>query len=44
MTWHQWQAAYPTDSRTGTLRARASANAVSPHSCQWTGLSRCCSR
>ena len=27
MTWHQWQAAYPTDSSTGTSRRRASANA-----------------
>ena len=44
MTWHQWQAAYPTDSRIGTSRRRASANASSPHSHQSTGLSLCCNR
>jgi len=44
MTWHQWQAAYPTESSTGTSRSCASANASGPHSCQSTGLSACCSR
>ena len=44
MTWHQWQAAYPTDSSTGTSRRRASANASAPHAHQSTGLSACCSR
>ena len=44
ITWHQWQAAYPTESSTGTSRARASANASSPHSRQSTGLSACWSR
>ena len=41
MTWHQWHAAYPTESRIGTSRRRASANASSPHSHQSTGLSAC---
>src|SRR5581483_11697707 len=41
ITWHQWQAAYPTESRTGTSRRRASANASSDHSHQSTGLSAC---
>src|SRR4051812_16523310 len=41
MTWHQWHAAYPTDSRIGTPRSRAAANASSPHCHQSTGLSLC---
>ena len=41
MTWHQWQAAYPTDSNTGTSRRAASANASSDHSHQSMGLSAC---
>ena len=41
ITWHQWQAAYPTLSSTGTPRDRASANASSPHSHQSTGFSAC---
>ena len=44
MTWHQWQAAYPTLSSTGTFRWRASPKASSPHSHQSTGLSACWSR
>ncbi len=44
MTWHQWQAAYPVETSTGTSRRRASANASGPHSNQSTGLSACCSR
>ena len=44
MTWHQWQAAYPMDSRMGTSRRRASAKASSPHGYQSTGLSACWSR
>src|SRR5882762_4132798 len=44
ITWHQWQAAYPTDSSTGTLRSRASANASGHHGHQLIGLSACCSR
>ena len=44
MTWHQWHAAYPTETSTGTPRAAASSNAASPHSTQSTGLSACCSR
>ena len=41
MTWHQWQAEYPTDRRTGVSAARAAANASSPHGYQSTGLSAC---
>src|SRR4051795_3992140 len=41
ITWHQWQAASPTLSRTGTLRRRASSNAAGSHSHQSTGLSAC---
>ena len=41
ITWHQWQAAYPTDSRIGTSRAAASASASGVHCCQCTGLSAC---
>ena len=44
ITWHQWQAAYPTDSSTGTSRRRASSNASGDHSHQSTGLSACWSR
>src|SRR5579862_3455529 len=44
ITWHQWQAAYPTESSTGTSRRRASANASSDQGHQSTGLSACCSR
>ena len=43
-SWHQWQAAYPTLSSTGTLRRRASSNAAGSHSHQSTGLSWCCWR
>ena len=41
ITWHQWHAAYPTLSSTGTSRRRASSNAAGSHSHQWTGLSAC---
>src|SRR3954451_7992643 len=44
ITWHQWQAAYPTLSRTGTSRRRASSKASGDHSHQSTGLSACCRR
>ena len=44
ITWHQWQAAYPTLSSTGTSRRRASSNASGTHSHQSTGLSACCRR
>ena len=44
ITWHQWQAAYPTLSSTGTSGAPASANASGAHSHQSTGLSACWSR
>src|SRR5450755_4671794 len=42
ITWHQWQAAYPTDNSTGTSRARAAANASGVQGHQSTGLSLCC--
>src|SRR6266536_3145118 len=41
ITWHQWQAAYPIESRIGLSSARAFANAASPHANQSTGLSAC---
>ena len=41
ITWHQWHAAYPMDSRIGTSRAAASASASGVHCCQCTGLSAC---
>src|SRR5690242_11874219 len=41
ITWHQWHAAYPTDSRIGTSLAAASANASGVHCCQCTGLPAC---
>src|SRR6266511_5546835 len=41
ITWHQWQAAYPTLRRIGLSSARAFANASSPHGYQSTGLSAC---
>ncbi len=44
ITWHQWHDEYPTDSRTGTSRSRASAKASSHHGHQSTGLSACCLR
>src|SRR6476469_6147253 len=44
MTWHQWQAAYPTLNSTGLLRRRASSNASGHQGHQSTGLSLCCSR
>src|SRR5262245_18046408 len=39
ITWHQWQAAYPTDSRIGTSPGAASARASGVRCCQGTGLS-----
>ena len=44
ITWHQWHAAYPTESRIGTFRRFASASASAPHCHQSTGLSACWSR
>src|ERR671918_592140 len=41
MTWHQWHAEYPMESRTGLSSARARSNASSPHGYQSTGLSAC---
>ena len=38
ITWHQWQALYPTETSSGLSSARASANASSPHGCQSTGF------
>src|ERR1700730_11738033 len=44
ITWHQWQAEYPTDSRIGLPVLRACASASSPHGYQSTRLSACCCR
>ena len=44
MTWHQWQAEYPIDSRIGRSSSRARASASSPQGNQSTGLSLCWSR
>src|SRR5215470_7096866 len=44
ITWHQWHAEYPIESRMGLPSRRARASASSPHGCQSTGLSACCSR
>src|SRR5271154_5211263 len=44
MTWHQWQAEYPTESKIGLSLLRASVSASSPHGCQCTGLLACCRR
>jgi hypothetical protein len=41
MTWHQWQAEYPTESRMGLFSERARSSASGPHGCQATGLSAC---
>src|SRR5215218_5990882 len=44
ITWHQWHALYPTESRTGLSSSRALFNASSPQGYQSTGLSLCWSR
>src|SRR3954453_9494883 len=44
ITWHQWQAAYPTLGRLGRADPRAPANPSGDHSHQSTGLSWCCRR
>src|SRR5664279_4101906 len=44
ITWHQWHAEYPTESRIGLPSRRASASASSLQGCQSTGLSACCRR
>src|SRR5438094_409477 len=44
ITWHQWQAAYPTLSRIGLSSRRAWPSASSPQGCQSTGLFACCSK
>jgi hypothetical protein len=44
MTWHQWQAEYPTETSTGTSRRAASASASGPHAHHSTGLSTCWAR
>src|SRR5438128_6902581 len=38
ITWHQWQLAYPMESRTGLSSAAARDHASSPHGYQSTGL------
>ncbi len=42
MTWHQWQAEYPMERKTGRCWRRATSNASSPQGNQSTGLSACC--
>src|SRR3984957_11340072 len=44
MTWHQWQAAYPTDSKIGLFPDFAPASVAWTQRCPWPGVSRCCSR
>src|SRR5215211_8834364 len=44
ITWHQWHALYPTESRTGLSSSRALCNASSPQGYQSTGLSLCWSK
>src|SRR5918996_2383436 len=44
ITWHQWHALYPTESRTGLSSSRALFNASSPQGYQSTGLFLCWSR
>src|SRR5215469_3246871 len=44
MTWHQWQAAYPTESRIGRLVRLASASAGGPQGHHSTGLDLCWSK
>src|SRR6266571_2795922 len=41
MTWHQWHALYPIESRTGLSSVRARSNASSPHGYQSTGFPAC---
>src|SRR6266567_8123015 len=44
MTWHQWQAEYPTLSRIGLSSCCAFCSASSLHGYQSTGLWACCRR
>src|SRR5258707_11979446 len=44
MTWHQWQLAYPMETRTGLSSVNALDHASSPQGYQSTGLSACCRR
>src|SRR4051794_38888486 len=41
ITWHQWHAEEPIDSRIGRSSSRARARAASPHGYHSTGLSLC---
>ena len=41
ITWHQWQAEYPIESRIGLSSSRARVSASSPQAYQSTGLSLC---
>src|SRR3954452_18011205 len=41
ITWHQWHAAYPTDSRMRRSSLRARSRASAPHGYQSTGLWAC---
>src|SRR5215203_2338642 len=44
ITWHQWHALYPTESRMGLSSSRALRRASSPHGYQSTGLFLCWSK
>src|SRR6185369_6434705 len=44
ITWHQWQAEYPTERRIGLPVFFDSASASGPHGYQSTGFSACCWR
>src|SRR5207244_2757823 len=44
MTWHQWQAEYPTERKIGLSSSLALRSASGPHGCQSTGLCACWSR
>ena len=41
ITWHQWQAAYPTDKSVGLSSSLAARKVALPQAHQWTGLSSC---
>src|SRR6266705_467150 len=44
MTWHQWQAEYPTLSRMGLSSCCAFCRASSPQEYQYKGLCACCNK
>src|SRR3569833_1837095 len=44
ITWHQWQAEYPIDSKMGLSSRRALSSAAALHAYQSTGLWACCNK